>query len=75
MQTTASVHRNVLAHTKFAGGVTVPATASVNSIKAGAQVNSSQYDMKSVTDDIIKSLTKLTGGNSSNLLKNTIVSR
>lgn len=30
--------------------------------------------MKSVTDDINKSLTMLTGGNSSDLLKNTIAS-
>lgn len=47
---------------------------SVNPMKANAQVNSNQYDMKSVTDKINKSLTKLVGENSSNLLKNTIAS-
>jgi hypothetical protein len=47
---------------------------SVNLMKGRAQVNSSQYDMKSVTDSINKSLTKLVGGNSSELLKNTIAS-
>jgi hypothetical protein len=47
---------------------------SVNLMKGNAQVNSSQYDMKSVTDSINKSLTKLIGGNSSELLKNTIAS-
>jgi hypothetical protein len=47
---------------------------SVNLMKGSARVNSSQYDMKSVTDSINKSLTKLIGGNSSELLKNTISS-
>lgn len=46
----------------------------VNLSKANASTNSSQYDMKSVTDDINKSLTMMTGGNSSDLLKNTIAS-
>jgi hypothetical protein len=46
----------------------------VNLMMANASVNLSQFDMKSVTDDINKSLTKLTGGNSSDLLKNTIAS-
>jgi hypothetical protein len=41
----------------------------VNLSKANASANSSQYDMKSVADDINKSLTKLTGGNSSDLLE------
>ena len=41
---------------------------------ANAQSNSSQYDMKSVTDNINKSLAKLTGGNSSDLLDNTMAS-
>jgi hypothetical protein len=41
---------------------------------ANASVNLSQSDIKSVTDDINKSLTELTGGNSSDLLKNTIAS-
>ena len=41
---------------------------------ANAQSNSSQYDMKSVTDNINKSLAKLTGGNSSDLLDNTMTS-
>ena len=39
---------------------------------ANAQSNSTQYDMKSITDNLNKSLTKLTGGNSSEVLKNTI---
>ena len=47
---------------------------SVNLMKGSARVNSNQYDMKSVTDSINKSLTKLIGGNSSELLKNTISS-
>jgi hypothetical protein len=47
---------------------------SVNLMKGSARVNSNQYDMKSVTDSINKSLTKLIGGNSSELLKNTIAS-
>jgi uncharacterized membrane protein affecting hemolysin expression len=47
---------------------------SVNLMKVNAQVNSTQYDMKSVTDNINKSLAKLVGGNSSGLLKNTIAS-
>ena len=37
-----------------------------------AQDNSTQYDMKSIADNLNKSLTKLTGGNSSEVLKNTI---
>jgi hypothetical protein len=41
---------------------------------ANASINLSQFDMKSITDDINKSLTELTGGNSSDLLKNTIAS-
>ena len=39
---------------------------------ANAQSNSTQYDMKSITDNLNKSLTKLTGTNSSDLLKNTL---
>ena len=46
----------------------------INLPRVSASVNSSQYDMKSVTDNINKSLTKLVGGNSSDLLKNTIAS-
>ncbi|HMK58506.1 MAG TPA: hypothetical protein VK462_05610, partial [Nitrososphaeraceae archaeon] len=45
---------------------------SANLMIANAQSNSSQYDMKSVTDNINKSLAKLTGGNSSDLLDNTM---
>jgi hypothetical protein len=47
---------------------------SVNLMTAEASVNLSQFDMKSVTDNINKSLTELTGKNSSDLLKNTIAS-
>ena len=47
---------------------------STNLMIANAQSNSSQYDMKTVTDNINKSLSKLTGGNSSDLLDNTMVS-
>ena len=47
---------------------------SANLMIANAQSNSSQYDMKSVTDNINKSLAKLTGGNSSDLLDNTMAS-
>jgi lipopolysaccharide biosynthesis protein len=36
---------------------------------ANAQSNSTQYDMKSITDNLNKSLAKLTGANSSALLK------
>lgn len=39
-----------------------------------AQVNQNESDMKAVTDNINKSLTKLTGGNSSDLLNNTMAS-
>ena len=45
-----------------------------NLMIANAQSNSTQYDMKSVTDHINKSLEKLTGGNSSELLDNTMAS-
>lgn len=41
-------------------------TLPVNPTKAGAQVNLSLNDMKSVTDNINISLTKLVGVNSSN---------
>ena len=47
---------------------------SANLMIANAQSNSTQYDMKSVTDNINKSLAKLTGGNSSDLLDNTMAS-
>ena len=47
---------------------------SVNLMTAEASVNLSQFDMKSVTDNINRSLTELTGKNSSDLLKNTIAS-
>jgi hypothetical protein len=40
--------------------------------QAKAQDNSTQFDMKSIADNLNKSLTKLTGGNSSEVLKNTI---
>ena len=46
----------------------------INLPKVSASGNSSQYDMKSITDKINKSLTKLVGGNSSDLLKTTIAS-
>ena len=39
---------------------------------ANAQSNSTQYDMKSITDNLNKSITKLTGTNSSDLLKDTL---
>lgn len=39
-----------------------------------AQVNQNESDMKVVTDNINKSLAKMTGGNSSDLLKNTMAS-
>lgn len=47
---------------------------SANLMMANAQGNSTQYDMKSITEKINKSLAELTGGNSSDLLKNTLVS-
>ena len=47
---------------------------SANLIIANAQSNSTQNDMKSVTYNINKSLEKLTGGNSSDLLDNTMAS-
>jgi hypothetical protein len=37
----------------------------MNFEKANAQSNSTQIDMKSIADNLNKSLTKLTGGNSS----------
>jgi hypothetical protein len=42
--------------------------------KVGAQGNTNESDMKAVTDNINKSLAKLTGGNSSGLLKSTLAS-
>lgn len=47
---------------------------SINLRMANASVNLSQFDMKAVTDVINKSLAKLTGGNSSDLLKTTLAS-
>jgi hypothetical protein len=47
---------------------------SINLRMANASVNLSQFDMKAVTDVINKSLAKLTGGNSSDLLKTTVAS-
>ncbi len=44
----------------------------VNLEIANAQGNSTHYDMKSVIDNLNKSITRLTGGNSSELLKDTI---
>ena len=41
---------------------------------AGAQGNTNKSDMKAVTYNINKSLAKLTGGNSSGLLKSTLAS-
>ena len=46
----------------------------INLPRVSASGNSSQYDMNSITDNINKSLTKLVGENSSDLLKNTIAS-
>ena len=43
-------------------------------LTASASINSSQLDMKSVTNSLNESLTKLTGVNSSNLLKSTLSS-
>jgi S-adenosylhomocysteine hydrolase len=40
----------------------------------GAQSNANQSDMKIVTDNINKSLAKITGGNSYGLLKSTLAS-
>jgi hypothetical protein len=47
---------------------------SVTITAAKAQVNQNESDMKVVTDNINKSLAKLTGGNSSDLLNNTMTS-
>jgi hypothetical protein len=44
----------------------------MNFEKANAQSNSTQIDMKSIADNLNKTLTKLTGGNSSEVLKNTV---
>jgi hypothetical protein len=41
---------------------------------ANASANSSQFDLRSVTDNLNKSLTKLTGGNATSLLKSTLSS-
>ena len=46
----------------------------VTTTAVSAQVNQNETDMKVVTDNINKSLAKLTGGNSSDLLKNTMTS-
>lgn len=46
----------------------------VNTSMANASANSSQFDLRSVTDNLNKSLTKLTGGNATSLLKSTLSS-
>lgn len=43
-----------------------------STFSASAEVNQNFTDMKTVTDNINKSLAKLTGGNSSGLLKSTM---
>ena len=45
---------------------------SVTITSVNAQVKQNESDMKAVTDNINKSLAKLTGGNSSDLLNNTM---
>jgi hypothetical protein len=74
MQNKTERHRVEIVFAVISAVLILTIALPVNLSKANASTNSSQYDMKSVTDDINKSLTKLTGGNSSDLLKNTIAS-
>jgi hypothetical protein len=67
-------HKVEIAFVVLSTAVILTTYLPVNLMMANASVNLSQFDMKSVTDDINKSLTELTGGNSSDLLKNTIAS-
>jgi len=53
-------------------GLILIVSVTITSVKA--QVNQNESDMKVVTDNINKSLAKLTGGNSSDLLNNTMAS-
>jgi hypothetical protein len=67
-------HKVKIAFVVLSAAVILTTYLPVNLMMANASVNLSQFDMKSITDDINKSLTELTGGNSSDLLKNTIAS-
>jgi hypothetical protein len=74
MQNKIEGHKVEIAFVVLSTAVILTTYLPVNLMMANASVNLSQFDMKSVTDDINKSLTELTGGNSSDLLKNTIAS-
>jgi hypothetical protein len=67
-------HKIKIAFVVLSAAIILTTYLPVNVPMANASVNLSQFDMKSITDDINKSLTELTGGNSSDLLKNTIAS-
>ena len=67
-------HKVEIAFVVLGAAVILTTYLPANLMMANASVNLSQFDMKSITDDINKSLTELTDGNSSALLKNTIVS-
>jgi hypothetical protein len=74
MQNKIEGHKVEIAFVVLSTAVILTTYLPANLMMANASVNLSQFDMKSVTDDINKSLTELTGGNSSALLKNTIAS-
>ena len=74
MQNKIEGHKVEIAFVVLSAAVILTTYLPANLMMANASVNLSQFDMKSVTDDINKSLTELTGGNSSDLLKNTIAS-
>jgi len=74
MQNKIKKHRVNILFAVFTAAIILTTHLSIDVRMAHASVNVSQYDMKSVTDNINKSLAKLTGKNSSNLLKSTIAS-
>jgi hypothetical protein len=74
MQNKIEGHKVEIAFVVLSTAVILTTYLPANLMMANASVNLSQFDMKSITDDINKSLTELTGGNSSDLLKNTIAS-
>ena len=74
MQNKIERHTVKIVFAVLSAAIILTAHLSINLKMANASVNLSQFNMKSVTDDINKSLTKLTGGNSSDLLKSTIAS-
>jgi hypothetical protein len=74
MQNKIERHRVKIVFAVLSAAIILTTHLSINLRMANASVNLSQFDMKAVTDVINKSLAKLTGGNSSDLLKTTVAS-